>query len=600
MSLEWQDICNIIQQRQSNDSALIKSMRLIQEKYNADYVIPHPDVRGEPSLPPLTPHIIAEAIDHTAMRAASVRPMVSCPPVDPGKPTGKDSVDHADRRRMAVVDDWDESRINILFRRGFRQLAGYATTTLVVMPDSATYRPRIAMRDPLSSFPDARSPEEVRPPKNVGFVYGRSAAWIRSNYPEATEILGRDDRNTNQSLWDLVEWIDTDDIVIGIAGPRDAGRGLDGMTAANARMELRRWKNRAGVVTAVCPPRVTMDRIASQVDHIVGMTDLMARMMALEIMAAEKAIFPDRYIIGREGQDPRIVGGSWKDGRTGEVNLLTDVDKIGELQSVPGPQTMPTIDRLERNASVSSGRVPQFGGETYGALRTGRGIDSLLGASTDPRVQELQETMEAYLPWLNEALLATYEGYWPERRYTHIPGGFTPSVHIDGARRNKVRYPIIGADLQGTTVAIAQLVGAGLMSAETGMELHPYVADAHREQRRRFTEKLDEAIQVSILERASKGGIPPNALGWLKRALAEGKPIEDALDEVQQKMQELQAAQAPPPAPGQAAPPETQPGLANPGEGAQMAPPADLPAPDNDVQGFSSLIRSLNARPRAS
>lgn len=599
MAYSWEQIVSIISERQKADSALIASMRLIQDRYSADYVLPNPDVKGEPDLPPLTPAIIAEAIDHTAMRASSVLPGVSCPAVDPSKPTGKSSTAYADVRRQVILEDWDDSRIKLLFRRGFRQLAGYATTSMLVMPDFTTKRPRIAMRNPLGAFPDARSPEEVRPPTNVGFVFGRSAAWIRARYPEASEILGRNEAVTEQGLWDLIEWIDAEHIVLGIAGPRNT---LPGQVNAAARMELRRWPNRAGVVPAVCPPRVTMDKIASQVSHIVGMTDLMARMMALEILAAEKAIFPDRYIVGRDGQAPAIVGGSWKDGRTGEVNLLTDVDKIGELQSVPGPATMPTIDRLERNASVASGRVPQFGGETYGALRTGRGIDSLLGASTDPRVQELQETMEAYLPWLNEALLATYEGYWPERTYTHIPGGFTPSKHITAeTRRNKVRYPIIGADLQGTTIALAQLVGAGLLSTETGMLLHPFVPDAHTEQRRRLVEKLDEAIQVSILERASQGGIPPNALGWLKRELLQGNPIEDALDTVQERMQRLQAQQAPTPPEGFAAPPETQPGLANAGEGAEMAaPPPDLPAGDADVKGFASVIRALNAAPRAS
>ena len=95
----------------------------------------------------------------------------------------------------------------------------------------------------------------------------------------------------------------------------------------------------------------------------------MAKFMALELIAQEKAIFPDRYIIGRSGQVPMIVGGEWKDGREGEVNVLLDAENIGELRSAPDQNTRVAIDRLERNARISTGTVPQIGGESYGALR---------------------------------------------------------------------------------------------------------------------------------------------------------------------------------------------------------------------------------------
>src|SRR4029077_3807490 len=178
--------------------------------------------------------------------------------------------------------------------------------------------------------------------------------------------------------------------------------------------------------------------------------------------------------------------------------LLTGVDSVGQLRGTPDPRAAQTIDRLERNARVSSGLVPAMGGETYGSLRTGRGIDSMMGAAVDPRVQEMQEVIGALLEQVNEVVLETYKGYWGGRRYVgfskwpsdRLVVDFEPNKHFE-TTTSAVTYPIPGADVQSTTVLLGQLYGTKAISLQTLRSLHPYVADADAEDSRTRIEAID-------------------------------------------------------------------------------------------------------------
>ena len=372
----FEEIVGIIRQRQEAQSPLLERMLDIKERYNGDYVIPLPSMDEEPILPPLTPSLISENIDAVAQRAASVMPFIGCPAIDPSKERGKRSRQYADVRKRALAATWYQNRFKVKMRRAYRHLAGYATTALCVYPDFKLGMPKIEVRDPLGVYPEPQAAENYDVPRNCGFVYGKSGDWLRANYPASrTENGGPidSDENARQELWDVCEWIDEEHIVIGIMGPRYSYHNSM-YSYHSTQLELSRAINRAGMPCVITPGRITLDKIASSVSNVVGMTDLMAKLMALEIIAQEKAIFPDRYIIGRSGQVPMIVGGEWKDGREGEVNVLLDAEQIGELRSSPDPSTNIAIDRLERNARISTGTVPQIGGESYGALRTGRGL----------------------------------------------------------------------------------------------------------------------------------------------------------------------------------------------------------------------------------
>src|SRR5690606_36584548 len=255
-------------------------------------------------------------------------------------------------------------------------------------------------------------------------------------------------------------------------------------------LELARWENKAGIPPLVCAQRVTLDRIASQVANTVGMIDLMAKIMALAIVAEEKAVFPDRWALARPGESARIItnGGRWADGRTGQTNVLDGVANMGQLDSAPPNSTYQMMDRLERNMRVSTGLVPTFGGEPYGSLRTGRGIDSMMGVAVDPRVQELQDIMAVGLGHMNEIVSQMWKGYWGDRKVYLFSGWggkarsvqFEPNVHIENGS-NVVSFAIPGADVQSVTIQLGQLLGADAISLREFRESHPWIGDADDE-----------------------------------------------------------------------------------------------------------------------
>jgi len=599
----FEEIVEIVRHRQEAQSPLLQKMLDVKDRYNGDYVIPIPSMDDEPVLPPLTPALISENIDALAQRAASVMPFIGCPAIDGSKERGIRSREYADIRRRALSATWYQSRYKIKMRRAYRHLAGYATSCLVVSPDFKKGGARIDVRDPLGVYPEPSTYDDYDPPANCAFIHGKSGAWLRSNYPAARSEYGgpvESDEKSSVELWDVVEWVDEHNMVIGIMGPRY--HHYNQINQQHSTMiELSRSVNRAGVPCVITPGRVSLDKIASQVSNVVGIVDLMSKMMALEIMAQEKAIFPDRYIIGRSGQVPMIVGGEWKDGREGQVNILLDAEQIGELRSTPDPATNNAIDRLERNARISTGTVPQIGGESYGALRTGRGIDSLMGAAMDPRIQEMQEIMEAHLPYLNESIFATYQGYFGNKKYAMFTGyagdssqvEFVPNEHFE-TYDNVVSHSIPGADVQSTTIQLGQLLGMKGISLRTFRTKHPYIEDAEAEGRRVDEEQLEEAVMASIQQQALSGQLPVVYVAKIEKHRKKGLDIFQSIEKADEEIRKEQAAAAPPPEEGQMMAPEQAPGLAGGPEAAmQQGPPTAGPSGEFSPEAAQQMVSAL-------
>ena len=147
--------------------------------------------------------------------------------------------------------------------------------------------------------------------------------------------------------------------------------------------------NPIDMVPATVPMRITLDGAQGQFDNMIGMYYQQAKLMSLEVIAVEKGIFPDTYLVSRPGEVGRFLDGP-HDGRTGMVNIVSGGD-IREVQSQPGYLTNPTIDRLERNQRVTAGIPAEFGGESSSNIRTGRRGDAVLSAVIDYPVAEAQE-----------------------------------------------------------------------------------------------------------------------------------------------------------------------------------------------------------------
>ena len=597
---QWEDIFAILEGRREAQSPIIKQMIEVRDRYNSDWVLPALSAEVMAQMPNLSPQIIADTVDNYGMRAGSVLPAIFCPAINPGKQKGMHSRQFARVREGILGATYKHSRMQLQLRKAYRHMAGYATSAMVVLPDFKDGLPRIQLRDPLTTYPDPISNEDFRNPENIGFIFAKSPDWIAYRYPETRGLLGQHPRR--EVMWNLCEWIDNEHIVVGLMGPHEYP--LWGPRAAfdpmQWSMELSRWPNPLGRVPAICPARVTLDRIASQLANIIGITDLMAKLTALDIMAKEKSIFPDRYIMGKLGATPTIVGGEWKDGRTGEVNILLDADGIGSMNFASDPMATQAIDRLERNARVSAGLVPQMGGETYGALRTGRGIDALMGAAVDPRLMEMQVTMETWLSYLNECVLQTYKEYWPNKSYV-LPAGwamartevqFTPSDHIESFA-NEVSYPIAGADVQGTTITLGQLYGMKAISKQTMMQRHPFVGDAASEKSMIDEETMEDAMIQAVMQAIASQQASPMLLAFIEEARREDPDgdIITAVAAANRRMQEQQATEAPQPEPGQVMAPEAAPGMAP--EMAQPAPAAPGVSTPPDLSNLRQLMNAL-------
>lgn len=597
----WHEIVAEIEARRKDRQPVLDDMQEVAARYRGDYVIPFPGADENNQLPPMAPALIADIIDHTAMNAASVLPQTICPAVDSGKATGRRSKMYARTRQRATKAWWHREGMRLHLRKVTRQLIGYGTFAMMVTPDFRTQSMRIEVRDPLSAFPEPRNHNDLRPPCNSGFIVGKSADWIRSRYPMAKELV----KGQGEALWDVLEWVDENEIVFGILGPREERNRYASDMYTFPNMELARFENRMGTSGIICPNRVSLEDIASQVKNIIGQVDLLNRLMALDVIATEKLILPDRYIVGTSAMRPKINdNGQWNPGWTGKPNIILDASQIGVLPGQVDPQSRQMVDRVERNARISGGGLPQFGGETYGALRTGRGMDTLMGQSLEPRIMEIHDTLSHYLPYVNEAFFEGSKGYFGAKKfsmYTGNPGDdevveYTPNEHFE-ISLNSVSYPVPGANKQATTVELSQQLAAGAITMLDYRMRHPDITDPDAIERQSNIEAMQEAMRGMLLQGIAAGTLAVEDLIEAAKQIKQGKDIFDAMEAAQANAQARQAEMAAEAEANQIAAPETMPGMNPPGTGGeQPGPPQPEPmGPNDDQSGLFRLIGATKA-----
>lgn len=592
----WHQAVTLIARIRDSDSGWRQEMADVAQRYNADWVIPLVDVAGEPTFPSIAAQLLSDAIDSNAQRANDQNVTLDIPVM---RNDGA-ARDRASLRRRSWYAHYHESQLNLRLARAFRQLFGYDTFCLKAGPDFSKGYACISTENPLHTYPEPMDSDEIRLPHYIGFIYGRTSAELRSAYPESMypDVHRHIDQfatpDEQGDVWDIMYWVDDGMglgepmILMGLIGMRtrtDRYQPATTMTQASqtdSAFLLKASQNRAGIVPAVCPKGPTLDRPISEMTRVIPIVDLLNKAFALDFIASEKAVFPDRYVVGSPGRAPKLVGGQWYDGRTGRTNILEDVQQIGELQSQPGPLTQALIANLERNARMSSGNPAMMGGELTGSVRSGQTVNALAGVSIDPKLKEAQHVMEYGLSEINVAVAEIEKAYFGDSKIVMFSGWpgqkgrveYSPKDIWDESTDSTVSYPMPGMDAPTANVALGQAMQARLISRKSAQQRHPLVLDAEMEEADITAEAWDDIIQQSVIQQIAQGQMALTDAVALRKKIKEGKDPIEALAEVQEEAQARQAAQAPPENPAAA-----MPGINDPQAGGQMQPPPGPPPP---------------------
>ena len=571
----------------NNHGAILEKCREVRDTYNNDIVLPVPELGTEEA--PAVPNLLSTGLDGHSQRIASTAPAVSFPAQDDGHTSI--ARHRAKMRRDVVYGWWDGSNLELLRYRMARHYSGYGATYLLIRPDSNLIAPRYIVKNPLNTYAIGTIDERLELDECI-FTSRQNGRWIAQEYPGVQgQLRGLAGDKWVTEEFEIVEYVSCDEWVTVARLPEGSQPRHWTLGAPSLRcVRLDRIPNRIGVCPVIPGGRFGLDRVIGQFEQLTGMYVTQAELQALEIIAARRDVFPDVYLEGLPNQNPVVLKEA--NGIKGVMGKVMG-GRIINLAHPPGYQTNTTIDRIERNARTT-GRIPsEFGGESGTNIRTNARGNTVVSSTVDFGIQEAQVLFSAVFEKANKVAIEVDLAYYGKRKKTYYLGArnmkartedqYTPE-DLWTTNRHKVHYSHPGSDTNQLTIAILQLVGASMMSKRTGMEMHPLIDDAEHEHDMFQAEQLESAMLASLTQQASSGAIPPADLARIAELVAQDrKELFEAIKQVQEEAQKRQATPAPADAP------EAQPGLAQPGMGAEQ--PA-IPEPPQGSRNLLSLLTS--------
>jgi hypothetical protein len=580
-----EQIVELYKERLDAQGPVLQQMRDVRRLANGDIVVPLNEL--DRNTKSSVANLLVQGLDQMSMRIASTMPT----PYFPALREGNDrSMKLSRDRNRAMTAIWDANRMNQKMRRRARHLLAYSSSPVFIKPNFDKRLPEWHLRNPLDTFAAPSADPDNPVPDNCIFTYNRTYRWLTQNYGYAIDGI----LNVGNPSWDdmftILEYVCDNEIVTCVLGTEKARDTQTGQSYSGARVvELTRMVNRTGMPLVVMPSRVTLDKPRGQFDGLLGMYYTRARLQALTEIAIERGIFPDEYLVSRPGENPEIL--QVADGKTGQLGVVKGGD-IQQLQTNPGYKTDVALDRIERQERLEGAIPAEFGGESGTNIRTGRRGESVLSATVDFRVQEAQDTFASCLVEEDKIAIAiekTYYGNSPKSFY--IPGrkggivDYTPNKLWE-TDFHYVAYSASGSDVNSLIVGLGQRLGTGLMSKETARESDPLIVDPELEKDRIVAEGIEAALLQSIQSQAAdpNGPYQPDDLAYIAMQVQSNKMgLAEAIQAAQKRAQARQAAQAP------QGSPETMPGLAMPGMGAeQPATPSGPPDPQALLQALKA------------
>jgi hypothetical protein len=566
-----EEIVALYKERYEAKGPVLEQMREVRRYANGDIVVPLNEL--DKNTKSSVANLLVQGLDQMSMRVASTMPSPYFPALREGQERSKNM---ARDRKRAMLSIWDQNRMNQKMRHRARHLLAYSEAPVFIKPNFDKRLPEWHLRNPLDTFAAPITDPTNPVPENVIFTYNRTYRWLMQNYGPLLDGRLKVGDPSWDSMFTVLEYVCDNEIVTAVMGSTAERNPVTGQMYQGAHVvELSRIPNKTGMPLVVVPRRINLDRQKGQFDGVMGMYYTRARLTALTEIAIERGIFPDEYLIARPGENPEII--QIADGKTGQLGVVKGGD-IQQLQLNPGYKTDVALDRLERQERLEGAIPAEFGGESGTNIRTGRRGESILSATVDFRVQESQEILASALLEEDKIAIALEKTYWGNASKSFfIPGmgggikDYTPNKLWE-TDFHYVAYSASGSDVNSLTVTLGQLLGTGLISKESAREAYPLISDPELERDRLVAEGIESALLQSIQAQASdpNGPYQPDDLAFIAEKVASNAmSLPAAIQAAQKRAQERQATPAPVGAP------ETMPGLAMPGMGAEqpMGPP---------------------------
>ena len=616
------DVYALHQQRKGELSPLLSRMADVASHYHDEVVLPLPELDSSERYS--VPNLIALGIDQFGMRVADRTPDMTWPALDTTK---RKSVERSVQRRQAAFGWWEASKMRLALRQRARWLVGYSSAPVLVTPDYATGMPRYEPRNPAMCLPgQKRNRFDVEVPDCL-FSSRWTARALREQYGVVFNRTGRSAAAVaDDTLIDCIEYLDDDQWLLLAVGPAQSElafaegysnrpeRGITNVRVA-AKVSsgaplvvLDNVIHNLGVCPVSVPGRFGLERAMGMMDNLLGTRELQARLMALEILSVERAIFPNEWALLDPTGNSEVI--KLADGRAGIVGEI----RGGQMLTTnvqPGQMTQNTINYLER-AQRQNGLIPaEFGGESATQIRTGRRGEQVFAATVDQSIQEHHELLAASLEHENRIAVAWARkvfGKRPVSYYVTWPGQKGQITYVAEelfaeSDRNVVSYSHAGADISQLIVNTAQMQGTGLISEDTARRMNPLVDDPDFEKQQVLAEKIEQAGLQAFQQAIVSGQVSLDDWSFVADLVQNhNTTLTDAIKQAQQRAQERQASSAPPGEPAGPVPPgspEAQPGLAagSPAEAGAVAPTVAPPGPSQT--NLAGLLRALATTSRA-
>lgn len=561
-----EEIVDLYKERRDALGPVLQQMIEVRRLANGDVIVPLSEL--DRTTRSSVANLFVTGLEQMSMRSASTLASVYFPALREGQDR---SMKLARDRKRAMEAMWAQNRMQQKDRRRYRHYYAYASAPVFLKPNFDKRLVEWHVRNPLDTFAAPVTDPDNPVPDNCIFTYNRTYRWLMQNYGPVLDGTLRVGEPKWDDMFVILEYVCDNEIVTCVLGTEKEKNSYTGQFYQGASVvELSRIPNRTGMPLVVIPQRVGLDRQHGQFDGVIGMYYTRARLQALTEIAIERGIFPDEYLIARPGENPEVI--QIADGKTGQLGVVKGGD-IQQLQQNPGYKTDVALDRLERQERLEGAIPAEFGGESGTNIRTGRRGDSILSATVDFRVQESQDIFASSLMEEDKIAIAIEKTYWGNSAKSFfIPGmgggikDYTPNKLWE-TDFHYVAYSASGSDVNSLVVTLGQTLGVGLISKESAREAHPMIADPELERDRIVAESIEQALLSSIQAQAAdpNGPYQPDDLAYIATQVQANKmTLAQAIQAAQKRAQERQATPAP------AGAPETMPGLAMPGMGAEQ------------------------------